>query len=62
MTIGRTLLAAASHLQAAYPHSAVRAFALIHTHGQSPEIERIDAPYVGMLKRSGKWIEHDPPQ
>jgi hypoxanthine phosphoribosyltransferase len=62
VTIGRTLLAAASHLRAAFPEAELRAFALIHTYGLTPEIERIDVPYIGVLKRTGGWIGHDPPQ
>lgn len=62
VTIGRTMLAVASHLRAAFPDADVRAFALIHTYGQAREIERIDAPYVGALKRNGGWIGHEPPQ
>jgi hypoxanthine phosphoribosyltransferase len=62
VTIGRTLMAAGSHLRATFPEAELRAFALIHTYGLTPEIERIDAPYLDTLKRSGGWIAHEPPQ
>jgi hypothetical protein len=62
VTIGRTMLAAASHLHAALPEADLAGFGLMHTYGLTPEIDRIDAPYVGALKRSGGWISHDPPQ
>lgn len=62
VTIGRTILAAASHVQAAYPDARVRAFGLIHTSGLGAEVDEIVKPYVGWLRRNGGWIEHDPPR
>ena len=62
VTIGRTMIAAASHVRAAYPNADVRAFGLIHTSGLNTEIDRIDAPYVGWLRRAGRYIAHDSPR
>lgn len=62
VTIGRTILAAGSHIRAAYPDAELCAFALIHTYGFTPDVEQIEMPYVGALKRSGGWIDHEPPQ
>ena len=62
VTIGRTLMASASHLRESFPEAELRAFALIHTYGLTPEVDRIDVPYVGALRRTGGWIAHEPPQ
>ncbi len=62
VTIGRTLIAGASHLRAAFPDSDLRAFGLIQTYGLTPEVESIVGPYVGRLRRTRGWIEHEPPQ
>lgn len=62
VTIGRTMLGAASHVRAAFPEAEIRAFALIHAFGLTPEIEKIEIPYVGSLRRSGRYIRHEPPQ
>jgi hypothetical protein len=62
VTIGRTILAAGSHVRAANPDAELRAFALIHTYGLTGDVEKIEMPYVGALKRTGGWIGHDPPQ
>jgi len=60
VTIGRTILAAASHVSAAHPGVDVRAFGLIHTLGMGREITGIAEPYVGRLVRRGRFIAHDP--
>ena len=60
VTIGRTILAAASHVRAAYPDADVRAFGLIHTSGMGKEITGVEAPYVGRLVRRWRFIAHDP--
>lgn len=60
VTVGRTILAAASHVAAAYPEAEIRAFGLIHTTGFGQEIARIAAPYVGRLVLRGRYIAHDP--
>jgi hypothetical protein len=60
VTIGRTILAAASHVRAAYPDADIRAFGLIHTAGQGKEIAGIAVPYIGRLVRRGRSITHDP--
>ena len=62
VTIGQTLVAAGSHVHAACPGAELRAFALIHTYGMVPDVERIDAPYMGVLRRNGNFISHDPPR
>ena len=53
MTQGWTLLAAASHLRAAFPETEVRGFALVRAMGLVPEVERIVDPCVGRISRIG---------
>ncbi len=50
ITKGRTLLAAASRLQAAFPAARIRAFALLRTLGLDPEVERLLDPCVGEIR------------
>lgn len=49
VTKGRTLLAAASRLSEACPHSRIRAFALLRTMGLVPEVSRLLEPCVGEI-------------
>jgi predicted amidophosphoribosyltransferase len=49
VTKGRTLLAAASRLSEACPHSRIRAFALLRTMGLIPEVNRLLEPCVGEI-------------
>lgn len=53
VTKGNTLLAAASRLKAAYPDSALAAFALVRTLGLQPEIDRIVDPCEGTIRAIG---------
>jgi len=50
VTKGRTLLAAAARLQEAFPHSSVRAFALVRTMGLIEGVERLLDPCVGEIR------------
>jgi hypothetical protein len=60
VTMGATLLAAASLVKAVYSNSSVATFALVRTMGLVPEVESIVSPCVGhiRLKPNGKaWRE-----
>ncbi len=50
VTKGRTLLATASLLAAQFPDAEMRAFALVRTMGLLPDIEKIVAPTVGVIR------------
>lgn len=50
ITKGRTLLAAASRLQTAFPAARIRAFALLRTRGLDPEVERLLDPCLGEIR------------
>lgn len=54
VTKGATLLAAASHVQEAFPNAEVRGFALVRTKGLEPEITDIVEPCVGKIW-ADKW-------
>ena len=49
VTKGRTLLAAATCLHAAWPHTEIRAFALLRTLGYAAGVERLLEPCVGRI-------------
>ena len=50
VTLGATLLAAASLVNAAWPRSSVLAFALVRTMGLVPEVDSVLAPCVGRIR------------
>ncbi len=50
VTKGRTLLAAATRLQEAFPHARIRAFALLRTMGLIPCVNRLLDPCVGQIR------------
>lgn len=59
VTKGRTLLAAASRVQEAFPHASVRAFALLRTMGMVAEVSRLLDPLEGMITwRAGDARRH----
>ena len=60
VTMGATLLAAASLMRAAYPEAPVAAFAVVKTMGLVPEVDAIASPCVGRIEltAAGKaWRE-----
>jgi hypothetical protein len=50
ITKGRTLLAAATRVQEAFPGTPIRAFALLRTLGMVAEVERLLDPCVGRIR------------
>jgi adenine/guanine phosphoribosyltransferase-like PRPP-binding protein len=50
VTKGATLLAAVSLVQAVFPESEVRGFALVRTMGRVPDVERIVHPCEGTIR------------
>ena len=50
VTKGRTLLAAAARIRAAYPNADVRAFALLRTMGLVAGVDRLVSPCVGTIR------------
>lgn len=53
VTKGRTLMAAATRLQEAYPEARIRAFALLRTMGLIPGVTRLLDPCVGQIRWRG---------
>jgi hypothetical protein len=53
VTKGRTLLAAASRVQEAFPAARIHAFALVRTMGLEPEVARLVDPCVGQIRWQG---------
>jgi hypothetical protein len=60
VTKGRTMIAAASRVQEAFPDAVVRAFALVRTMGLVPEIERVGDPCVGWVTYDGSEAHREP--
>ena len=58
VTKGRMFLATATLLAERFPSAELRAFALIRTMGLQPNVEKIVAPCVGVIKR-GHWNDAD---
>ena len=58
VTKGRMFLATATLLAERFPSAELRAFALIRTMGLEPDVEKIVAPCVGVIKR-GYWNDAD---
>ena len=50
ITRGRTLLAAATRLREAFPCAQIRAFALLRTLGQIPDVKRLLDPCTGEIR------------
>ena len=50
VTKGRTLLAAATRLQEAFPEADIRAFALLRTQGLIPGVQRLLDPCKGEIR------------
>ncbi|GAC1664477.1 MAG: hypothetical protein PVS2B3_17640 [Steroidobacteraceae bacterium] len=59
ITKGRTLLAAAARMQAAFPHADVRAFALIRTVGFR-HVDKLVEPCVGVVRWAGGDARREP--
>ena len=60
VTKGRTLLAAATRLQEAWPQTDIRAFALLRTLGFAPGVERLLEPCVGRIVWAAGDARRDP--
>jgi hypothetical protein len=60
VTKGRTLLAAATRLQEAFPCARVRAFALLRTMGLVPEVNQLLDPCVGEIRWRGGDAHRSP--
>ena len=60
ITKGRTLLAAAMRLHEAFPHSDVRAFALVRTVGFRRRLERLIEPCSGVIRWAGGDARREP--
>lgn len=60
ITKGRTLLAAAARMQAAFPHADVRAFALIRTVGFRQRMDQVIEPCEGVVRWAGGDARRDP--
>ena len=54
VTKGRMLLATATLVSQRFPEADIRAFALIRTMGLQPDVEKILAPAVGVIRRN-EW-------
>lgn len=60
ITKGRTLLAAAAHLQARFPQADIRAFALIRTLGFVPRVEQLAETCHGFVRWAGGDARREP--
>jgi hypothetical protein len=60
ITKGRTLLAAAARLQAAFPHADIRAFALIRTVGFRQRVDCLIEPCDGVVRWAGGDARREP--
>jgi len=60
ITKGRTLLAAAARMQAAFPHADIRAFALIRTVGFRQRVDSLIEPCHGVVRWAGGDARRDP--
>lgn len=60
VTKGRTLLAAATRVQEAFPAAEVRAFALVRTMGLIADVAQLLEPCVGEIRWTGADAQRDP--
>ena len=60
VTRGRTLLAAATVMQEAFPSARIRAFALVRTMGRIPEVRRLIEPCCGEIRWWGGDAHREP--
>jgi predicted amidophosphoribosyltransferase len=60
ITRGRTLLAAAARMQAAFPHADIRAFALIRTLGVGQAVTQLIEPCHGVVRWAGEDARREP--
>jgi hypothetical protein len=60
ITKGRTLLAAAARMQGQFPHSDIRAFALIRTLGFERRVEQLIEPCQGVIRWAGGDARREP--
>ena len=60
VTLGATLLAAASRIQESFPATIVRAFALVRTRSLVPDVAEILDPVIGAIRYANGWITRDP--
>jgi len=60
ITKGRTLLAAAARMQAQFPHTDIRAFALIRTLGFQRQVEHLIEPCQGVIRWAGGDARREP--
>lgn len=60
VTKGRTLLAAATRIQEAFPNADIRAFALVRTLGLIPDVDQLLEPCVGEISWTGSDAHRRP--
>lgn len=60
ITKGRTLLAAATRVQEAFPDAEVRAFALLRTMGLVPDVAQLLEPCIGEIHWTGSDAHREP--
>jgi hypothetical protein len=60
ITKGRTLLAAAARMQGQFPHTDIRAFALIRTLGFQRRVEHLLEPCQGVIRWAGGDARREP--
>jgi hypothetical protein len=60
ITKGRTLLAAAARMQGQFPHTDIRAFALIRTLGLQQRVEHLIEPCQGVIRWAGGDARREP--
>jgi len=60
VTMGNTILGAASRLAVQYPDTEILAFALLRTLGLQPEIERVLDPVFGVIELRGNKAWREP--
>ncbi len=60
ITKGRTLLAAAARLRQHFPHSDIRAFAMVRTLGFLTRVDRLLAPAEGFVYWAGGDARREP--
>ena len=60
VTKGRTILAAASVLNTAFPDAQIQAFAVVRTMGLVPDVEKIRWPVEGEIRALGGDANRNP--
>jgi orotate phosphoribosyltransferase len=60
VTKGRSLVAAAELLRAAFPDSEIQAFAISRTLGFVDDVPKVTVPVVGVIRRNGDDAVRNP--